>query len=260
MEFEGYNNWLIKFIKSASGNSALEKLKKKFSIGVYSENFGRLQTQILNNCFLAETYKNEIDPNEISRKLYEGSFSIDLESSVKSVVKVRNFIKRYPDASSWAMLQAYDKLKDNNIKFSLENNDKINLHEILDILLEGFYEGLNQPIPGVKAGPWLHRWAIGALLYPESSPLDQQSQRPKDNALSSLAFILVSIFREHTNNWRGNWRNCGRPMPKYGDPNNSLVTDFINATFNLTKTEGDIKPLVRNLEKKKVTINKWPHG
>ena len=163
-QFEGYDSWLVVFSKSDLGNSALERLKKKFSKGVHSENFDHLQTQILKNCFFAETYKEEKDPNEISRKLYEGSFPADLESSVKSVAKVRRFIKQYPDASSWAMLQAYYKLKDNNYNFYSDNVDKKNLHEFLDILLKGFYEGLRQPILGVKAGPWLHRWAIGALI------------------------------------------------------------------------------------------------
>jgi len=258
-QFEGYGNWLVVFSKSDLGDSALERLKKKFSKGGHSENFGRLQTQILYNCFLADIYKKETDPNNSLRKLYEGSFPIDLESTISNVDKIRNFIKHYPDASSWAMLQAYNKLKDNNFKFYSVNVDKKNLHEFLDILLEGLSEGLRKPIPGVKSGPWLHRWAIGALLYPENSPLDQQPQRPKDIAVSSLAFILVSIFREHTNNWEGSWRDCGRPMPKYGAPNNSLVADFINSTFNLTKTEDDIKQTVRILEKKNAMINKWPH-
>jgi len=55
------------------------------------------------------------------------------------------------------MLQAHDRLKANGFKFYSDNTDKKKMHEFLDVLLEGFCEGLNQPIPGVKIGPWLHR-------------------------------------------------------------------------------------------------------
>jgi len=258
-KFGEFNSWIIEFSNSSDGNLALKKLKKKFGKGSYSNNFKHLQLLILKNCFLAQIYKEEKDPNANLRKLYEGSFSKDLESVIKSVVKVRNFVTQYPEVSSWAMLPAYNKLKDNEFKIESHNIDKIPFAEFLNILLEGLSEGLSKPIPGVKAGPWLHRWAIGALLYPEDLPLDQQPQRPKNVALSSLAFILVSIFREHTNNWEGKWRDRGRPMPKYGAPSIGLVTDFVNATLNLNKTGDDLKNMVRKMEKLNVTINIWPH-
>jgi len=48
-------------------------------------------------------------------------------------------------------------------------------------------------------------------------------------------------------------------MPKYGKPNNGLVADFVNATFSQNKTEEEIKQIVTRLDKKNVTIYKWPH-
>lgn len=258
-KLKDFHTWLNKFEISDLGGSALNRLKKKFSKDSTLENFERLHFMILKNCYFAKTYNIEKDPNEILRKSYEISFSKDLKSTINNIAKIRRFIKNYPNAASWAMLQAYYKLNDKNCKIYSDKEDKDKLHEILNVLLEGFSEGLSQPIPGVKSGPWLHRWAIGPLLYPDRKPLDQQSQRPKDIVLSGLAFILVSIFREHTNNWKGDWRNLGRSMPEYGKPKIPLVVDFLNATLNLSLEEKNVKDIIKQLVNLNVTINRWPH-
>lgn len=258
--------WAEKNRESSSYERAFEKLDKQ------CEKFQKVQTDpeflknsnylkaflthhVLVNCYFAKVYKEEKDPSKLKRNKYDGTFSKTVDSQLKKINDLRTFIRNYleeSDGVSKRTLLGLEKV------WSIEHNEGLyppNLN-FIDDFLNCLSKGLQNPIMGMKNFPHLHRRWYGALLYPEDQLLDQHTQRHEDIALSSLAFRLTALFRFCSSGFEEPMA-MNRPMPKFGKPCYRLVADFVNATFDTTKGEEEIKKNVLRLQKKCVHIYYW---
>lgn len=186
---------------------------------------------VLDTCYDAATYSESKDPL-LAQRVNDSEFLEDLPRLRTAITQIRQFLSKYPLRTSYAVAGGLLEWKDRRkgeVIFPAVRGERIDLHQLLEELLACFDSALEQGLHGAKRGGWLHRVQLGALLYPDNTPVDEKTFQPNIR-LNSLLFHLVFLFRQATspNPIRA---MLGAPMPPTGKPHYPLVTMLANAAL-----------------------------
>ncbi len=237
--------------------NCLSKLRKLESLSLLS--------QVLQICYFSATLPVK-DPNKAMRER-DTEILRHVKNQGKAVKTLCVFLRRYPEATNWAMGHALLKWKANHqgkAHLPFIKDQSLSPSRFLEEILNLYGQALEKGIPGVKKGPWIHRWQFGALLYPDKHPLDQQIKQP-EHRLNSLLFHLAFLFRQATAS-KPILAMAGTPMPAGGKPHYDLILQFAYLVFpQLCETSGEeelgvytIKARLFEIKKIGVTLGNWP--
>ena len=208
---------------------------------------------VLYACYQATT----TDLPDRSRRQKDSEIKKEFPSQIKALTKITKFMKRYPEASSWALAQSYLAWKGNHPGYGIQCNtgdETLSFAIVCEDLLTCYATELSNGVTSVKHGNLMHRWKTGPLLYP--NPLDQQNAQPQSK-VNGLLFHLAFLFRLYTSpNPHGRWQS-GERMPTTGKPWIPLVTVLTNATLETDLSIEEVRSIIHSLVKKKVGLIPW---
>jgi hypothetical protein len=212
---------------------------------------------VIEACYRASTFKNKKNPHtQLTREILK-----EIPTVEHAIAALRSFLSRYPEAGSWMLCGAYLRWKEvhkpKKVQYLGVENTRVTLAHLQEEFFQCWADTLKRPIPGVKSGPFLHRFQSGPLLYQQ--PLDEQDKPPLDPALNGLAFQLAFLFRRATSKQVISWAT-GSSMPTTGKPHYPIVTLLAKCALPDRHhiTSSLIRDRIAHLVKKKVTLASWP--
>jgi len=221
-----YEGWLQQFDRSRDGKKTLDSLH---ALGIDHDS-KTLERLILSQCYWASQYDERTDRNAQARAR-DKAILTEIPAQIEAIQTLRAFIKKYPTAAAWAFTKAFLDLKD----IQYHGVEPRGTHLILDDILGAFQKGLETPLPGIRAGPWVHRTQLGCLMYPNA--IDLRSAKA-DAAVNGLMFALEFQFRKWTSGAaadslaaRAPFYISGETMPRDGRPCSKQVALFVRAAL-----------------------------
>jgi hypothetical protein len=183
---------------------------------------------VLDVCYCAATYKD----HHRERRTKDANVLADISRQHTAVKRLRTFLKKYSHHASLALggaLLDWKQRRHGKVIFPNIQGERVPLSQVFDELLTCYDSALSHGLHGAKRGPWLHRVQAGALLYPDTAPLDKTTSQPNAR-LNSLLFYLVFLLRQATSPTP--IQSClGMRMPESGTPHYPLVAVLANAAI-----------------------------
>ena len=153
----------------------------------------------MDTCYHAATYSESKDPLR-ERRVKDSNFLETIPSQRTHIKQIRRVLAEYPVHTGFALgaaLLEWKHRRRGTVIFPAVRREHVGLHQVFDELLDCYDSALQKGLHGAKRGRWLHRVQLGAVLYPDSTPLDQKTSQP-NSRLNSLLFHLVFLFRQAT--------------------------------------------------------------
>lgn len=251
-----YADWLRQFGRSRDGKKALDELH---ALGIDNEHKW-LERLVLFHCYRASQYDDRTDPRAQRRKRDKETIDV-IPAQIDAIRTLRTFIEEQPNAAVWAFRKAVFDLDSKGFQYNgtKPSDTRLTLKDI-DEILAAYQKGLEPPLPGIQAGPWMHRTQLGCLDYPKA--IDRQTHLA-DAKINGLVFALTFIFKKWTSGAaadyvaaRASFFIPGETMPRDGKPCAKQVKLFAKAAL---KTEVNVKSVLKNLQRHPdIRLVGWP--
>ena len=207
-----------------------------------------------------------LDPNERDRQR-DTEYLKSLEAQISAARRLAKHIERFPDKAAWAFGAALLRLKEDLGSVPLltltSEPEGVNrfgygpgtVPHVMAAMLNYYAEQIEQE-PLAKAGPFMHRFQLGPLLFEEA--IDKRSARA-DPSITGLLFELTLFARRYTS--QSNIILCsGTKMLRSGRPLSHVAVALIGDTFDVHLSEREAGDRLHQLLKRNPGVSwiGWP--
>lgn len=260
-EIEKFYRWQKEFKNSQKGALAFHFLFDNIEEEYGGNPSNEIEAQqnvgdrILKACYNAAIFKDTSHEKRMHDKSTIDEIEGEGRNQVKAIKELRNFIKRYPDASNWAIIDAIGDLYKDGLIIKDLSEHKGPGEPFLDKLLAAYEVGLKK----YTMPKFLAYWSqSGCLSFPK--PIDKKRSDP---ALDGLIFELAFHLKRYKSSNPTMVLAPGVPFPKTRrrlTAQNEIIAKFVNAALNKKLNSKHVKNRIDKLRKQGARFTGWHYA